>query len=78
MKSIFFQIQQIESNAERLDIINSDEGFDILEKIGYLGAPKSVEISDKFIQADQSPAKHLIISSKHRATAQHVKQAPLL
>ena len=42
-----FQIQQVESNAELQDIMNSDVGFDILEKIGYPGAPTSVTISDK-------------------------------
>ena len=42
-----FQIQQVESNAELQDIMNSDAGFDILEKIGYSGAQASVTISDK-------------------------------
>ena len=27
--------------------MNSDTGFDVLEKIGYPGAPTSVTISDK-------------------------------
>ena len=42
-----FQIQQVESNAELQDIMNSDAKFDILEKIGYPGAAKSVTISEK-------------------------------
>ena len=45
MKS--FQIQQVELNVELQDIMNSDAGFDILEKIGCPGAPTSVMISDK-------------------------------
>ena len=33
-----FQIQQVGSNADLKDIMNSDAGFDVLEKIGYPGA----------------------------------------